>query len=595
MDIQVIINSVDVSDYVERLRIENGGLLRVDNGVLELFGKNSVIGTVASHHNEVSVNITPASSSYNIFHGFVWDIRKQLVRPPDYVKLTLDVRSIGQRLADDTVTVDYWSLQMALNPLADPDKAWTFRKVINDFLVVPDSGFDTGFTVDADTGGNIDNVIDASCTFERQTLLDAIRMICDRIGYDGYIDTDAELNKKVFLRPYDKASTATITVPYVDFEWNSGSLDDVVNYVLVWGGVDEGVPKYDRFTEYGVSKYSPAIWNVEIWYGENGTATIQDVTNLSLGIDEWRDSEGNGVAVNDYCVKAEVTDTTFTNRLVAVLEPSLNDNSGVSTFDCLSRLTRLNFWIMGRVTSYPNYGGISFLRIDLTDTSGNTIIYYYSPKPQISELERDKPYFISVPVGTQENILSYSESIDFNSWKYSSSTTSFDWENVEKVRISATSPFQSSDTGSWWFVIDGLAFVGGREIDPFAKYADELCPPKYDSTSISNYGVHLLHHQDTLLDDFDIANNEGNRVLNNLKNPVPTIQFTIPAWSSLLRPSDVITVQSPIYNDDVRIIGCRYEWNSRNKRIRQTITATNKLNPLPPYWSWEPTLRYLIK
>lgn len=581
MNIQTIINTVDVSSKVQSFRVEDTGISRVSSAVVVLFGKNSVIGDVADYHDEIKVNITPESSQYNIFGGWIWNYRKTLVRPPDYIRLTLDCRGIGQRLADDTITFDYWKAQMAINPMSDPDKAWTFRKVINDFLAIPDSGYDTGFTVDAATGGNIDNIIDASCSFERQTLLDAIRMICDRIGYDGYIDTDAELNKKVFLRPYDKSSTATVTTPYIEFEWDSGSLDDVFNYILVWGGVDEGVPKFDRFTEYGVSKYSPAIWTVSGNCG--GTLSIEDVSNTDFG----------EFAVNDMAVKASVTDPTNKQEyLEATLYPAANANSGISTFDCENRLTSLNFYIVANADSVA--GLYSPAVIKLEDTSGNVIRRFFTGeewKPKQPSFVNGKVYLITFGVGKEETIKDYTDSW-IPHWMYVSGS-SFDWKNVSKITI-AMRPWNMY-AGNWSFQIDGFHFVGGLEIDPFAEYADELCPPKYDSTSIDNHGVHLLHHQDTLLDDFDIANNEGDRVLGNLKNPVPTIKFTIPAWSSLLRPSDVITVQSPIFNGDVRIISCEYRWESRTKRIRQTITATSKLNPLPPYWSWEPTLRYLVK
>jgi len=587
MNIQTIINTVDVSSKVQSFRVEDTGISRVSSAVVVLFGKNSVIGDVADYHDEIKVNITPESSQYNIFGGWIWNYRKTLVRPPDYIRLTLDCRGIGQRLADDTITFDYWKAQMAINPLSDPDKAWTFRKVINDFLAIPDSGYDTGFTVDAATGGNIDNIIDASCSFERQTLLDAIRMICDRIGYDGYIDTDAELNKKVYLRPYDKSSTATVTTPYIEFEWDSGSLDDVFNYILVWGGVDEGVPKFDRFTEYGVSKYSPAIWTAQC-SNSDLTITIEDVANSS-----YLGSKG----VNDYCIKVTVQDVPPMSQetvfIDAILYPAANANSGVTTFDCKNRLTSLSFWF------YPHqgnalWGGLN-LKVYLYDTSGNTIVRYCTQGIGELSFKEDTAYYITLPVGTQEKIHSDAECLSphlCGHWHYVN-CSSFDWENVNKVMFRAIP--DNLSTSTIYYIIDGLYFVGGLEIDPFAEYADTLCPPKYNSTSIGNYGVHLLHHQDTLLDDFDIANNEGDRVLGNLKNPVPTIKFTIPAWSSLLRPSDVITVQSPIFNGDVRIISCEYRWESRTKRIRQTITATSKLNPLPPYWSWEPTLRYLVK
>jgi hypothetical protein len=123
-------------------------------------------------------------------------------------------------------------------------------------------------------------------------------------------------------------------------------------------------------------------------------------------------------------------------------------------------------------------------------------------------------------------------------------------------------------------------------------------PPVFDPESIDKYGVHLLHLQDTLINSFEYAQREGERVLANLKNPIPQLEITIPAHTTIIHPSDLVTITIPQYNisaEEWRVMKVRYEWNSERKTVHQTLPLTQKTSPLPPIWSQMPELLPLLK
>jgi hypothetical protein len=99
-----------------------------------------------------------------------------------------------------------------------------------------------------------------------------IRTACDRIGYDGYFNVAFTGTPSVKLAAFNKDSVETLTAPFRgEPEINYGSLSDVCNVIHCWGDVDAGVPSDgDRWTEYAVAKYDPAIWSAAT-YDINGT------------------------------------------------------------------------------------------------------------------------------------------------------------------------------------------------------------------------------------------------------------------------------------------------------------------------------------
>jgi hypothetical protein len=585
----------DISELCQEFTVEDYGISKVPSATVKLHSDyTNLLALLASHHYDFRILIKPygAGTWNRIFYGNIWEPRAS-PELSNAVKMTvdLDCRSFAQRLADDTVTWDYYALQSAMSP----DTLWRYRDVIDDFLLVPDSGYDTGITLVAVNSGNIVLPIDSAATFDRQTLLDALRNICDRIGYDGYFDIDVPATPRLFLYPYGTGgSVATLTHPFlVPPKWSGGSLDDVVNYVLVTGGTDIGIPNDgDKFTEMAYGKYSPKIWTI---HTSSGTGTLSDVINSDFNKPE------KTYGTNSYCIKGTATMSGPPYYMYIELNPSANAASGTTYFDCKNRLVSFHFHYVGLGIS-PAGSRLDFLQVSLIDSAGNRIMKYATPATSRSTLFDKEVYYFEAgadkPLGTERIRSSWEAYSDIISWFYDDpSFTTFDWEHIVAIRF-GTRPADVSGTATWGLEIDGFQFVGGLTIDPFAEYADTFNPPVKDATSIATYGVHIGHVNDSQISSFEQAQNEGNRILSNLKNPIATLELKQPALLTAVKPSNLVTVTIPqlaISAEHWRVIGEKYEWNSHRKTVHQTHILTKQTNPLPPIWAMTPELRSLVK
>jgi hypothetical protein len=569
---------IDITGVTRTVRVEDFGISKVPSATVVVHSDYATLATLrAAQYKQIRVLL----DSTRVFLGRIWEINGTC-EPATTSKqsLTLDCRHLAQRLADDTITTDYYALASATSP----DIVWSYETMMNDFLTTPDSGYDTGFEINTPTGGNIDNSIDSSCVFERQSLLDGLRTVCDKIGYDGWFEyNDATSTPTVYIKPfaYDP-SVATFTHPFKgEPSWSTGSLDDVFNYILVHGGNDSGIPAdADRWTERAYAKYSPKIWSGGATSGSYGIADVLN-TLFTYG--------GTDYGTNDYCVRIECPDITTNSKLWLILNPSANTGSGATTIDCKNRITSINLSLCGLFLGSSSIPVTFKFWFYLTDNSDRQIEYFYWNHP----LYEEQPAQISLPVGTNQTIYASNEYGD--RW---AGNQAFDWEHVKKLKIHCTiGAGVVSGNLIWGFDVDGLQFVGGQPIDPFARYAPTYNPPVKDDASINTYGVHPLHLQDTALDSFEIAQKEGQRVLANLKSPVPTFTFTVP-FTTIVRPSNVITVtclQFGLNSTQMRALKGQYDWNSKNKRVFQTISCTSKLNSLPPLWTSQQELRPLVK
>jgi len=559
---------IDITGVARTIRVEDFGISKVPSLSLNVHSDYSTLANLRA--NGLYKQIRVLLGGTRVFLGRTWEI-PSTAEPATTAKqsLTLDCRSLAQRLADDTVTVDYYKLASATYP----DLVWSYKTMMNDFLTTPDTGYDTGFEIDAPTGGNIDATIDSSCVFEKQSLLDAIRTVCDKIGYDGWFEyNDATTTPTVYLRSFGStASVATFTHPFKgEPSWSTGSLDDVFNYIYVHGGNDSGVPADgDRWTERAYNKYNPRAWTTT-------TGTISDADNTVLG----------NFGINDYCIKSASTSK------IADATLEIAKTNDCIEIDCKDRVTKISFILYLTQTSHYQ------LQISLIDDIATTITHRW--KNTITSLgaaivEGGKALSVTIPVGKENKVYGFFAQAGYDNWyKLNESDPDFHWDKVRKIKFYVRTA--NPDVTETMY-IDGLQFVGGHPIDPFTDWGFIYDPAVKDDASIATYGIHILHLQDTALDSFEIAQKEGQRVLANLKNPVPTFTFTVP-FTTVIRPSNIITVtcaQFGLNSTDMRVLKVQYDWNSKNKRIFQTITCTSKLNPLPPLWTSLQELRPLVK
>lgn len=176
------------------------------------------------------------------------------------------------------------------------------------------------------------------------------------------------------------------------------------------------------------------------------------------------------------------------------------------------------------------------------------------------------------------------------SFPISTASTTFDWEHVEKAYFTL-GKFGGSTVSSWSLELDGIIFIGGMKIKPFEEYSETLNPPAKDQTSINQYDIHPYPQNDTQISSFEQAQAEGARILANLKNPIPRLTLTKLAPTTQYHPSNVVTISGV----DYRITKMTYEWASKKKECHVTYKVIGKTNPLPPIWTEQNELRYLVK
>ena len=461
----------NITPYVKQWTIDDAGIQKVPTlSAILRSSYSNLAPLLTSHHKPIRVLIAPDGINYyRPFYGNIWHPHdgEPVTGTVDHLQLALDARGVTQRLADDEVSYDYWADQAGTYPTT----LWTYLSMLRDMLLQPDSGYDTGIAVDYGAGA-ITNAVDQSATFQSQTILDAVRAACDRIGYDGYSELNVNM-PTLYLRPFGStASVANLIQPFTKAKWDGGSLDDVINYVTVKGGTDSGMPIGDRFTELAVSKYNPPIWSVVIYNG-TGNTTLNDYTNAQfktakLGAGSWS-------------IKGTVQ-TRDGFGMYLELDPTANNGSGVYFFDCLNRLGSLGFDVMHIGTTPSGVACNSFF-VYLIDGSGNRIHYCWRPSEN-AMLQPSTPYHAIIDVGKNIKIdpanphPPISPSVQWEvggRWFYDVGFTTFDWSNVVKIRFcNFINTKDALVTKDWGLAIDNLQFIGGYPIDPFADFAENL-------------------------------------------------------------------------------------------------------------------------
>jgi hypothetical protein len=584
---------VDFTDYMTAFSIADKNITAVPTATVNLFGELSNFSSyLASPYCLAKISVKPASSWYRPFFGYVHCPYRKVIPGVlgGQTKLSLDCCGHAQRLATDNITYDYYALQSTITPHTGTEDVWTYRRMIQDFLDYPDSIRDgtglngTGFEVSAALNANgIDHAIDASCTWTGQSLLEAIRTTLDTIGYDGYYMSDdqgAPLPPLIVVAPFNRASIATLTDPFIgEPEYCGGDINDVANAIFVTGGIDAGVPvDGDRWTEYGYGKYSPAIWSCA---RTSATNTIMD--------------EANGVLANPantQCLRFSTTGSTETDFTV-----TLNlANTEYGLIDALNRITGLTF-TMKLFTNYasvaPQGAQLPYRRntFILEDDEGNQVGYRQSDFYEVAD-DSAAERSINITIGADVEIANYGDHPQ-DQWYYVTNDTSFDWEHISYLIIKSDMAAWTANAGvTWGFWLDGLQFTGGYQIAPFQSYSQLLNAPSVDSDSVNWFGVHVLEHNNAALNSFEQAKAEGARLLANLKNPIPywTLTKSDPN-AALLPPSSVVTYSST----DYRIAEMNYDWTKAKKRCNVTYKLIGKTSPLPPLWTQVNELRFIVR
>jgi len=522
---------IDITDYAKSFRVRNSGVLKSKQAEITLDNKN---GRFTSGSTEI-----PSFSHVRIwgdvrgvwdciFQGNYWNYKMDFSRKSNTVDLVC--RDYGQRLLMDTITWIYGTEDL------EGKEGWTLKEVIENFLSIPDSGYPTEISLSTDNGIITTTHAREECNFDKTYLLDALKKIAERINYDGYVylvDTTPTLVFKAVGTEYASPSV-TLTHPFV-FVNPKFELDDVYNYGLMWGGIEQGRPPYqDEWTEGAIAKYSPDIWIPD------------DLTVLS--------DDTNNPKVNNQSIKGfNQTETHVKYHLDIGLT-----EEGV--IDATERFVHLFFYMKTTV-------GMGSTQLVLEDDQGHKIERLGGlPVSTLWTLQK-------IPIGSLIPIYGWGELRWEGTWKYIQPYNTFTWK-IKKVywNWSTQNPAQSL-----W--VDGLYFMGGRQIHPLMF--PDWNPPVKDNNSISLYDRRVFHYEDQNLVCKEAAQRIGQTILDIRKLPHRKIECKKGAkiW---VQPSQVVTLNVPegkINNEEWRILEIETDWKSP-KLLRTSFDLVPKTFPV---------------
>jgi prophage tail gpP-like protein len=450
--------------------------------------------------------------------------------------LTITSRGMTQKLLNDSITHDY------LNEENMGNYTRTMAQVISHLLVYTDTGEATGIQLVYSAGAL--NTTKAKHNFDRETLLDAIKKICEYVGYTGY-ELVAGAGVNLVLDPYGYQEVApAITIGQeVDNLGNqvikrsfSISTDEICNHICVQGGSSVNYPDSDRFTENGVAKG----W----WTAGTGCTVSDDATNMYVNL--------NSVKIT--LVSGSTTEATL----------NLIPTFGALGLDLKTKkITHLNFWIRRFTRGF---------KITLIDTSNREITYLTYSLAVTSPILVDWA-LEQVQMGRLSSNADYqNEGIDadpmhlYGNWK---GNAAFDWQHLAKIKVTC---------GLGTANIDGLYFTGDIVADPIK----DPTLAATDATSISLYGRRIMHYEDPALRDYAAIRPMADKILLSTKDPMIKLVVTVGA-KTWVKPNQYLTVNMPIYgisSQQYRIVELEYEWSTKTKLLRSTISLTPRTQPV---------------
>jgi len=555
--IELVSESIDFS-------VRDGGLRKSPIAHVRLHNPSSI----PELYDLFRINVDIRGVQDQIFYGRIFETEQEAVPGSSATRLSLTALGLeGAKLLREFITHDYQDEQDAYYPYT----LWSFKSMIIDFLDVPDSGYSvwdlpTGETkdyrLDTDSGAIL-NAIYGEMNFKQESLLDAIRRVAEFLGYDGYVYIDPTTNKArikfVQIGTLAGSPAKTFEEPFLSLRL-SGSMRDVKNYILVKGGADAGIPhEGDRLSERAIAKFNATN---PAWQAIDPDTSLADVTSPVK----------KGRYSIQFAKSVEGTEWCSAKLVLA--------NAGYSPLNFKTRLRGIAFFLYPNCTNLQSNWGIDIL-VALIDSLGRKIWL-------TSQTLCNNNEWNLVKIKTPHIIFSEAEARIQEWW----GDLDIDLSSISEVEFyffqrwrKAAPPVVVSGWGAAGigtalgnFYIDGLMFFGGKEIVP-----DSLNPPLEDSVSQGKYGVSTHWHIDQDINSFDMAQYEGQRLLNVLKDAVETVNFSMRSvtW---LRPNQTVTLNLPrfgISNETWRVLEINYSYSPAS-RIICGFSLTKQTAPSPP-------------
>jgi hypothetical protein len=265
--------------YAVKLNVKDGGILKTAEAALLLKnteGRFTGQGSITINEGKFIRFRTDVRGTIDrFFDGQVYGVHPYAEGKNEYLEIV--ARGIDQPLNKDTITKDY------LDECKETVPDWKMNTIIEDLLANPDSGVNKNFAVSA---SGLLTTTPPKHNFNKENLYDAIRRICEYVGYGGHAQvwTIPSPFKLMVLQPYGTTQVSpAITIPQTALERDlEKSIDEVYNMVMVHGGGQLRYPHADFCCENGVAK--------GYWTGLSGN-TVSDVDG------DCQEREGNNRAI----------------------------------------------------------------------------------------------------------------------------------------------------------------------------------------------------------------------------------------------------------------------------------------------------------
>jgi hypothetical protein len=538
-----------LKEYALDFKVTNSGIFRTPLAELILkntSGRYTGNGSLTLEpHKLLRIRADVRGTIDTLFYGRIANLESSSKRKKAE-KLTITARGMTQKLLQDTIDKQY------LDEQEQEAEDRTMKQVIEDLLTTPDSGFSTGITLVTDSGDI--TTVKAKHNFDRTTLLDAIKKICEYIGYVGYEEVSGS-NINLHLYPYGwQATNPAITIPANEEDRKnilerdfSRSLDELYNHIFVWADVIKYFPNLDKFTENAV---------------ENGYWTANN--------DETTVTDENGDRINNKWVKiAKLTGIIPHTDAILDLTSLFPDGLDIDN----KHLTALVF-------DYYVYEPQGDINITLYDTNDDFITWHGLAHGACCDNEWW--YIYDIPLGkdhhltTTPNMTEYTVFIGAgqNVW-HIPQNGSFNWI-IKKIRFRQyVHAYQGK---AFTTRIDGLHFEGSIPVNPIEN--PELTAS--DQTSINNYGRRIMHQPELTLKDYTLIHTFAEKILETTKNPLYklTLKYGAKTW---IKPNQYVTVNIPVYaisNEQWRIVEFLHEWSTNTKLLRTTFQLTPRYQPV---------------
>jgi len=424
---------VDLLPYTIDFNTKAAGILRLSEATLTLKNTDGRFTDGGSEslklYKLLRIRADVRDEIDQLFYGRITEPDAENKKKQEYI--TVKARGFFQKLVQDTITKKY--LEEENMGVADR----SMNDVINHFLANPDSGVNTNIILA--TTGDI-TTIKAKHNFDREWLLDAIKRICQFVGYDGYEFVNAPYSTlHLVLLPYGTNPAApAITIPQtaIDRNWLR-SIEDIKNYIFMWISAQLYYPHDDYTTESGVAK---GYWTAL------GGCSVADIPDLNkANFNSVLVTKPEGVAV------MEALDTF---PLAIDLEARL--------------ITALEFYL------YSTAGIEDTLQVILHDSVGETIMWE-SGVPHAYRSEGDGWTFYSLPLSSESKIHT---GLVWDRWRYAGGSSTF---NFILAKMEVSSSIGTAYSAQW--KIDALHFLSGMTNNPIEN---EMLRVK-DDDSIAEY------------------------------------------------------------------------------------------------------------